>query len=89
MRSRDPLKHNTRSVFGVDSAMALLATSKGRSSSKRLNRIIRRIAAVCIITGQWPAFFPVPSDMNPADFPSRKKSTSIDQFKRLRRAPTW
>jgi len=62
---------NSRICFFIDSSAVLGSVAKGRSSSKRLNHILRRIAAFICTMGIRPLWFWVPSALNPADGPSR------------------
>jgi hypothetical protein len=63
---------NTRICFFVDNTAVLGSVAKGRSSSTRLNVICRRIAALVCTSGIRPLWFWVPSELNPADGPSRQ-----------------
>lgn len=58
-------------LYGLDSAVALGVLRKGRSSSRRLNFVARRICAVILLGDLWPAYFWTPTDLQPADEPSR------------------
>lgn len=57
-------------LFG-DSQVALGCLAKGRSSSYRLLRLLRRVAALVLASGLRPAYRWLPSAANPADGPSR------------------
>ena len=67
----------TRQVIGhrqcllVDNSAVLGALIKGRSSVKRMNHLCRRIAALLLGAGIMPYWVWVPSELNPADGPSR------------------
>ena len=56
----------------VDSMVCLSALAKGRSSSRELNNILRRVASVKLAMNYYPLFGYVRSEDNPADAPSRK-----------------
>lgn len=63
---------NMRCVVLVHSMVAIGAASKGRSSARRLNCVLRRLGAHCLAAGLWPEFIWVPAWANPADAPSRE-----------------
>ena len=67
----DPKYFGRRIVFFLDSQSLLGAVVKGRSSSRRLNRLCRKMAALFLITQIKPAYLWIPSQFNPADEPSR------------------
>ena len=60
-----------RVVILVDSSVAFHACAKGRSPSKGLTPILRKIAALCLLSGLLPAFHYVPTRLNPGDCPTR------------------
>ena len=75
-RLRRPADFNCRFVHPVDSAACAGCFSKGRSSSRALNKRCRRACAVCI-AGNHNVFYPwIPSAENPADAPSRRWESS-------------
>ena len=82
-RSRDPSRHLSRVVLGVDNTAAIGAGAKGRSSSSRLNRILKRQGALLLASGQYPGYIYVPSADNPADGPSRPSLRDSKEFFRL------
>lgn len=55
----------------VDSQVVLSVAAKGRSSSHRLNRLIRRYDVLLLAGFFYPFFGYVASADNPADHPSR------------------
>ena len=63
---------HTRVPILVDSSSVVGALSKGRSSSRRLLRQCRRIAALCLAADIRPYYVWVPTAHNPADAPSRR-----------------
>ena len=63
---------HTRVPVLVDSSAVVGALAKGRSSSRRLLRQCRRVAALCLASDIRPYYVWVPTDHNPADGPSRK-----------------
>ena len=62
---------NHRLPLLIDNTTALGALSKGRSSSSHINRSCRRFIAAQILAGVVLDLYWVPSDLNPADGPSR------------------
>ena len=60
-----------RVVILVDSSVTLNAASKRRSPSRGLTPILRKIFAVCLLSGLYPVFHFVPTRLNPADCPTR------------------
>ena len=61
----------SRLIFLLDSQVAMSVAAKGRSSSKQLNRILRRFNAYVLATFSQPCFAFVNTHLNPADGPSR------------------
>ena len=55
----------------TDSMVVLHAVSRGRSSSKKLRRVVCRLNAVLLASGVSPVYGYVHTDQNPADKPSR------------------
>eukprot|EP00435_Cladocopium_sp_Y103_P036173 s3587_g9.t1 len=66
-RDRKPL----RVVAMVDSFVVRGATSKGRTSSRGLSAILRRVNAICIAAALYFTLPFVPTRLNPADDPTR------------------
>ena len=62
---------NRRFCVLLDSMVVLSVAAKGRSSSKRLNHILRRLNAHLLACSMFPFFGYVSSQANPADKPSR------------------
>ena len=60
-----------RLVIAIDSRVTLGAVSKGRSSSVQVNGLLRALTGWLILGRVRPYLLWVPSDANPADFPSR------------------
>lgn len=69
---RSPQYHGKRVPLFIDSLVALGAFAKGRSSARRLNFYCRRMAALLIASGIRPYWIWVPTELNPADEPSRR-----------------
>jgi hypothetical protein len=63
--------HGQRVLALVDSTVIVAAASKGRSSSFRLLRPLRILAALCLAANVHLYCFWVPTASNPADLPSR------------------
>ena len=72
-RLQSPASFSSRYVHFLDSLVVTAALAKGRSSSRALNRVLRRICAYCIASGQVGLWLWVCSGLNPADIPSRLK----------------
>ena len=60
-----------RQVFLIDSMAVLGCLLKGRSSCRRLNHLCRRIFTLLTVCNIMPIWLWIPSEMNPADKPSR------------------
>ena len=71
----------------TDSMSAILAFSKGRSSSGAMNRVCRQLSALLFATGMRFAVRWVPSELNPADAPSRGKP--LESFDAALAARQW
>jgi hypothetical protein len=69
---RDSGHRGRRVVFLVDNMALLGALKKGRSPSKRLNRVCRRVAAHVLGGDLYVDYYYVRSADNPADGPSRQ-----------------
>ena len=67
----NPAHFGRRIIFFLDSQSLLGAVVKGRSSSRRLNRLCRKMAAFFLVTQIKSAYIWIPSEFNPADEPSR------------------
>ena len=64
-------RHNHRVLLLVDSKIVVGALGKGRSGSPSLNNIVRRIACLCFAGGIRLHIIYIPTEHNPADYPSR------------------
>lgn len=71
-RSRTILNHGQRFLHLFDSAVCVGGFSKGRSSSWRFNRVLRRAGALLTATGQRSHFLWTSSDRMPMDAASRR-----------------
>ena len=69
----------------VDSRVVLGAVTKGRSSSRKLNHVLRKLAYECLASSLTVDLLWVPSWANPADAPSRHQS--LDYWRR--HLPVW
>ena len=85
LRSKQRFRH--RIVLLIDSKVALGAISKGRSSSKPLNALVCRVAAVCFAGGIVLHCVFIPTKHNPADLPSRGDSATWHKKDRPRVCP--
>ena len=64
---------NTRYVCGSDSQVAIGAWSKGRSSSRQLNAVLRRSLGISLLSRIKLVTLYLNTEYNPADAPSRNK----------------
>ena len=71
-RARTATFHSCRFLHLSDSQICLAVLTKGRSSSRRINRILRRISALCLCLNLYPLWAWVESRLNPADEQSRR-----------------
>lgn len=71
--ARSSKQHSRKHLILTDSMSCTLALSKGRSSTKTLNRICRQAGALLLATGMRMSCRWIPSEINPADGPSRGK----------------
>ena len=69
--ARSTKNHDRKHLVLTDSMTATLAWAKGRSSAKGMNRICRQLAALEFATGAQLVPRWVPSEVNPADPPSK------------------
>ena len=60
----------------LDSRVVIGAATKGRSSSRGLNRVIRQLAAFCFVGGLALHLIFIPTEHNPGDHPSRGGPTT-------------
>jgi len=74
-RCRKACFGDCRALHLTDSQVALAVAVKGRSSSRALNRLLKRYAALQIGSGVYPLLAWVESEDNPADEPSRRYAT--------------
>ena len=70
-RSRKVANFSTVYLHLVDSQVALGIFTKKRTSSRLLQRVIRRANALCLAAHLYPVLVYVRSELNPADAPSR------------------
>ena len=71
-RARKANYGDLRSLHLSDSQVSLAVATKGRSSSRALNRLLRRFCSLQIATGVHPLLSWIESEDNPADEPSRR-----------------
>eukprot|EP00438_Fugacium_kawagutii_P025236 Skav236125 [mRNA] locus=scaffold900:158683:159951:- [translate_table: standard] len=62
---------DTRALHLCDSQVVIAVSTKGRSSSRQLNRLLRKLGAMTIAGGVYPILAWIESHLNPADGPSR------------------
>lgn len=70
-RCRRPGGHSVRFLHLLDSQVVLAVATKGRSSSRRLNNVLRKLSALLVANNLHPLLAWVESELNPADAPSR------------------
>ena len=79
-------EHGTRRLVLLDSAVVRGAAAKGRSSSRRLNKVLRSIVCDQLAANLVFGSLPVPTRFNPSDDPTRDRRVR----KRAARAyPGW
>ena len=71
-RSRSTRNFDCTYLHLVDSQVAIGVCTKKRSSSRLLQRVLRRANALCLASGLHPVYVYVRSELNPADRPSRR-----------------
>ena len=71
-RARTKRFCSCRFLHFADSQICLVVLCKGRPSSRKINRILRKICAQCIALNLYPLWVWVASRLNPADEPSRR-----------------
>ena len=77
-RARSTRKHHNRFVHILDSTVATGVIAKGRSSSRRLNRVSRRAMALVIATDMYPLVMWTISSWNFSDHGSRQHDVGPD-----------
>eukprot|EP00438_Fugacium_kawagutii_P011318 Skav205073 [mRNA] locus=scaffold142:449288:454273:- [translate_table: standard] len=71
-RARTATFKSCRFLHLSDSQICLAVLTNGRSSSRRVNRILRKVHALCLALDLLPLWAWVASALNPADEPSRR-----------------
>jgi len=71
-RARRATYGDVRSLHLCDSQVVLSVCVKGRSSSRQLNRLLRKWAALQVSVGIFPLLAWIETHLNPADEPSRR-----------------
>ncbi|CAK0793322.1 unnamed protein product, partial [Prorocentrum cordatum] len=71
-RARKVAQHGSRFLHLVDSQVVAAIVTKGRSSSRKLQPILKRWMAVVVAADMYPLIGYVVSEDNPADEPSRR-----------------
>ena len=64
-----------RQLVGIDSNVVVGCLSKGRSSSRDLNRVLRTFLPEQVFADIYLGVLGVPTKQNPADAPSRRRAT--------------
>ena len=85
--ARSRKQHGKKHLILTDSMSAILALNKGRSSAGTMNRVCRQHAALMFATGMFFSLRWVPSELNPADRPSRGKP--LGDFDAVIAAKQW
>ena len=63
-----------RILVFIDCRVVLGAASKGRSSARLLNNVLKKVAGECLLTGMSLDLIWIPAWAKPGDVPSRAKS---------------
>jgi len=71
-RARKVTHHGSRFLHLVDSQVVAAIVTKGRSSSRKLQPVLKRWMAVVVAADMYPLIGYVVSEDNPADEPSRR-----------------
>ena len=71
-RARAVTNFHSTYLHLVDSQVAIGVFTKKRSSSRMLQRVLRKANALCLAANLVPVFVYVRSELNPADRPSRR-----------------
>ena len=83
---RRRLRGSCRILLGCDSDVVCGVLSKGRSSSRRLNVLVRKLVVQLLFSGAYPGLLRTPTDQNTDDAPSRRRTTRKGP---LDAAPEW
>eukprot|EP00438_Fugacium_kawagutii_P028598 Skav226690 [mRNA] locus=scaffold3971:127988:129514:- [translate_table: standard] len=70
-RLRNAGFQDARALHLLDSQVVISVSTKGRSSSRQLNRLLRKLGAMTLAAGIYPILAWIESHLNPADGPSR------------------
>eukprot|EP00438_Fugacium_kawagutii_P017412 Skav229251 [mRNA] locus=scaffold2154:301110:302876:+ [translate_table: standard] len=70
-RLRNAGFQDARALHLLDSQVVIAVATKGRSSSRQLNRLLRKLGAMTLAAGVYPILAWIESHLNPADGPSR------------------
>ena len=86
---RSTHRHRKQVLLLVDSRVVVGAIGKGRSGSFPLNRLLKRVAALCFAGGLFLRVVYIPTEHNPADYPSRnERIPGRRQRVKAKRCPT-
>ena len=72
-KCRSSKNFNQRHVFLVDNLPLVLGLTKGRAASSHLIPVCRSVCALSLVSGSRFYFRWIPSELNPADEPSRNR----------------
>ena len=75
-RARSSSSRSSRWLHILDSLVSTNLIAKGRSSSKRLNELCRRIMAICLTSDLYPLVLWTISRWNFADHASRRRGSA-------------
>ena len=75
--ARSQVNHGKRHLILSDSMTAILALSKGRGSSRSMNRVCRQVASIVLACDFQLSYRWIPSELNAADDPSRCRSVGF------------
>lgn len=84
--ARDAARHHSRRLSLLDSSVTRGAAAKGRSSSRRLNAVLRPVVPEQLAANIQTGTLPVPTEFNPADDPTRGRRTRSKGRKPM---PDW
>eukprot|EP00438_Fugacium_kawagutii_P034020 Skav221004 [mRNA] locus=scaffold1846:71194:78195:+ [translate_table: standard] len=79
-RLRNAGMGDVRALHLCDSQVVIAVCTKGRSSSRQLNRLLRKLGAMSIAGGLYPILAWIASELNPADGPSRYYERLVSEY---------
>ena len=81
MRTRNPNEIRLKCVHAVDSQVVLAVVVKGRSSSKQLNHVLKKLNCLLMASGTRLCLAYVSTEQNPAARPSRWRHGKSGKYK--------